>query len=313
MRPTTIALSAALLLFAMASHTPVFAQEQGAVPFKVFRIKGSVNVVKPDGTWRKLKRTIPPGDDIETGEDGEASASGGSNPEIKCTFCPSTRATNTADNGVPSFKLKKGSAFCSVVSKAKRQGIIFKIKTDVGVTGVMGTAFLTSYDEQVEEMRASVTESNVLLSDVEDKSVVLGPNQEGIIQRWERASFEAVGTGTTEREARTAAAESMLELLHGVVITGTTQVRDLVAGKDRMTRQLNAFINRVASVTFDQPSRGSVEARMTLDPQAVKDELGKMAGQPITDTYMLRAQTGFSADEDRLVQTFAPSLQSRSN
>ncbi|MGE0668024.1 MAG: hypothetical protein AB7O49_15820 [Sphingomonadales bacterium] len=39
---------------------------------------------------------------------------------------------------VPSFDLRGGSAYNCVISKAKKQGVTFRIKTEVGGTGVTG-------------------------------------------------------------------------------------------------------------------------------------------------------------------------------
>lgn len=38
----------------------------------------------------------------------------------------------------PKFSLKEGSTYCKVISKFKRAGITFKIKTEVGGSGVTG-------------------------------------------------------------------------------------------------------------------------------------------------------------------------------
>lgn len=62
-------------------------------------------------------------------------------PDLSCQEATGEGSAPTVTltvSKIPSFDLRGGSAYNCVISKAKKQGVTFKIKTEVGGTGVTG-------------------------------------------------------------------------------------------------------------------------------------------------------------------------------
>ncbi|MEK7483887.1 MAG: FecR domain-containing protein, partial [Planctomycetota bacterium] len=161
-----------------------------------------MNVKNKDGTWRTItadseNNVIQKGDEIKTDSESEAVlVSDSSDQKNQITLKPESEVICEEEGDkikVPTFNLKQGSAYCSVLTKAKKQGVTFKIQTDVGVAGVTGTEFLVGKNPK--GMQVSVAESTVELTDVEGKKVKLPPNFSGYVQPWQKAEIEALGTG----------------------------------------------------------------------------------------------------------------------
>lgn len=167
--------------------------------FKVFQVRGAAKIKKKDGSSvpATTESVLEEGDTIKTEADESVtlvSESEKQNNKIAIKANSEVVCEEQGDgNEIPTFSLKQGSAYCAVISKAKKQGVTFKIKTEVGAAGVTGTEF---YVEQNQNgMQVAVAESTVELTDFEGRKVALTPNHAGYIQPWDRAEFIATGTG----------------------------------------------------------------------------------------------------------------------
>lgn len=123
-----------LLTFASAQGGGAQAQG-GSEPYMTFTVPGALEIKKSTGSVEQV--------DYESYKApkslGEAIAAA-PNP-IQCeerNVKAGEESAPVVTFTTPMFSLKRGSAYCSVISKAKRHGVTFKIKTEVGATGVTG-------------------------------------------------------------------------------------------------------------------------------------------------------------------------------
>jgi len=109
--------------------------QDGSEPYMTFTISGSLGIKKSTGSVERVdfesyKALKSLGEDIAVApnpiqcEERDAKAGEESAPVVTFT------------TPKPMFSLKNGSAYCSIISKAKKHGVTFKIKTEVGAAGV---------------------------------------------------------------------------------------------------------------------------------------------------------------------------------
>ncbi|GEM_PF-5451083 len=220
-----------------------------AEPYKVFRAKGNVNVKDKNGNWRVIpgpsgSDLVDQGETVKTGHIGCVFLTlENAEVEVKVGFGPDSEAEleepGAGEVRVPKFNLKQGSAYCSVLTKAKKQGVTFKIETDVGVTGVTGTEFITCRDAA--GMRTAVGDSKVTLSDLEGRTVPVQTSESGRIVPWNQARF--VGKASADEEAAVAA---LMEQIKTLAVKGTTTVGAMVQARPELSEAILKFLRETA-------------------------------------------------------------------
>jgi hypothetical protein len=227
--------------------------------FKVFKFQGNVQIKKKGEEWKKLDAStvFKQGDELQTEEGAEVQIQSSTEQqenqitlkEEATLICAAEGQSEGKKPEPPVFQLQKGSAYFSIISKAENQDVRFTLKTQVGVAGVKGTRFLVSQGKQ--GMKVAVEDSQVEVTDQENRRMVLGANQAGYIQPWEEAEFTAVGSGVCpEPVAGTA------ETLQLVFPTGIPDEEMLMSARVEFMKALEHLIGRIS----DPKERERVQA-----------------------------------------------------
>lgn len=107
-------------------------------PFQSFKARATFNVKHKDGSWRSFKADMTHANAEAKRIKERITAA----KEFNCNEAPQRRT----DSGgplvvIPTFSLKSGggsSAYWRCVSKSKKRGVTFKVRSSVGATGVTG-------------------------------------------------------------------------------------------------------------------------------------------------------------------------------
>lgn len=249
-----------------------------AEPFKVFRARGNVNVKDKNGNWRVIPGPggadeVGDGECVKTGKDGEALLESRTKEgETRIGLGHDTEGKNGEEEEggvkVPVFDLSVGSAYCSVLTKAKKQGVTFKIECDVGVVGVVGTEFLARKDSA--GLSVVISESAGAVTDLEGKSAKVATGEAGFIRPWGSARFS--GTGAAEG----AALERLMAEIDRLALPGGGTVGDRTKADSTLAAKLSAAVAAAAKREPLAMAAGSTSLRLAIDGAALKKELEKI-------------------------------------
>ena len=140
------------------------------------------------------------------------------------------------DIEVPQFNLKEGSAFKTVLRKARKKGIFLKIETTMGHGGVCGTEFYTM--KSADSFRIVVSESSVWMRDTEKKKITVNAMQMGFITLWDKAAFRETGTDETEKLAEEQARAALYATVNSLALDDKTTVGTLTGQNSALADKL---------------------------------------------------------------------------
>jgi len=247
----------------------------------VFRARGSVNVKDKQGNWRVIPSpdgagTVGDGETLKTGDDGEAILEGGG--ETRVGVGPGTEGTVGEEDGikVPVLNLPCGSAYCSVLTKAKKAGVSFKIQTDVGVTSVTGAELLVR--KQASGFTVFLSESSCVVGDREGKRATVPTGEAGFVRPWAAARFSAVGAGPDDAAAGKTAAAILVAEVHRLALDALLTVGDRARKDPGLATRIADALAGMARRDAGPPQAGKVVVKLTVEGAALKKELEKLLG-----------------------------------